>query len=177
MKKPDIFDDISSGILVFSATIGLVFLIIKLRKIFWPIRVEASVRMIFDNSGPDEICAKITNTGNEPLYVVHCVARPTYSISKIIRNHIYHPFTHPRLYDNIRYAGQGFSFIDKEPLKLEPNQQIQLIHRRSSHPLAQFLAPMFLVELELSSKRKFRSARIAAPDRWMLARGIQQASN
>ena len=172
MKKPAFFEDIGSVIVVLSAAIGLVFLIIQLRKKLWPVRVEASFRMIFDNSGPDEICAKITNIGTEPLYVVHCVARPTYSIATIIRKHIYHPFTHPRLYDNIHYTGQSFSLIDEKPLKLEPNQQVNLIHRRSNHPFAPFLAPMFLIELELSSKRKFRSARIPAPKRWLFTRRV-----
>lgn len=172
MKQLGIFENIGSVIVVLSAAIGLVFLIIQLRKKLCPVRVEASFRMIFDNSGPDEICAEITNTGNEPLYVVRCVARPTYSIATIICKHIYHPFTHPRLYDNIRYTGQSFNLIDEKPIKLEPNQQVKLIHRRSSHPLAPFLAPMFLIELELSSKRKFRSARIPAPDHWLFAREV-----
>jgi hypothetical protein len=52
------------------------------------------------------------------------------------------------------------------PLRLEPNQPIQLRHRLSSLSSQFFTTPMLLIEVGLSDGRILRSEGFGVPERW-----------
>src|SRR5439155_7777242 len=150
------------------AVVGAVFAVRSVYRWLRPIRVAPSERLVFDGSAPDEIGATVTNRSGEAQYVVRCHARGTYRVSAIILRHLRHPAVAPRLYGNIWFNGPSFDLLVKgEPSKIEPNQRVILSHRLSKHhPLSFFLTPMLLVEVELSTGRRFRSRRLIVPQRW-----------
>lgn len=139
----------------------------KLWQLLRPIRIDPIIKIVFI-SEPDEIRAKITNLSNEDLYVIRCEGRATWPLKIIIKRHLKNPFLNPRMYSNVRFAASTYSLLKNGPLKLEGKQQVELTHLLSKHPLSAFMAPMLQIEVELSSKRVFRSKRIAVPDSWLL---------
>jgi len=150
-----------------TALVGALFAVRGFYRWLRPIRVERSVSLVFDGSAPDQICATVTNRSAEAQYIVRCDARSTYPLSAIALRHLRRPTLSPKLYNNVRFNSPSFQLLRTgETAKLDPNQRIELHHRLSSHPLASFLTPMLLVEVELSTGRVFRSRRIPVPERW-----------
>ena len=149
-----------------AAVAGAVFALRKLWQLLCPVRIEPSVRLVFDGSGPDEILAKILNRSRETQYVVRCVVRSTYPLMMILRRHLRNPLVSPRLYPNIWFNAPNFDLLGAEPLKLEPFEEVELKHRLSDHPLSVFLTPMLQVEAQVSTRRVFRSRRLHVPERW-----------
>lgn len=145
-----------------------VFAVRSLYRLLRPIRIQPSVIVVFDGSAPDQICAKITTEA--PKCSTSC------SASRGARTHWRRspcatsdtqPF--PRSY-TARCASR-FRVLrcsrENESVKLEPHERVKLHHRRmSNHPLSFFLSPMFLVEVELSTGRVFRSRRLSVPGHW-----------
>ena len=151
---------------VITAVLAAFFYMRKLYHWLRPIRVEPSIKMVYDDSAPDEIQAKIINRSREAQYVVRCVARSTYPLSTIMRKHVRSPMVSPRLYQNIWFNVPSFSLLGKESQKIEPFESVELRHRLSNHPLSFFLTPMFQVEVHLSTGRVIRSRRLDVPERW-----------
>lgn len=149
-----------------AAVTGAVFALRKLWQLLCPIRIEPSVRLVFDGSGPDEIHAKILNRSRETQHVVRCIVRSTYPLTTILRRHLRNPLVSPRLYPNIWFNALTFDLLGTEPLKLEPFEEVELRHRLSDHPLSVFLTPMLQVEAQVSTQRVFRSRRLHVPGRW-----------
>ena len=149
-------DHLSELLQLVAAIAAIPTILLGMRWLLRPVRVIPSVRMVFDGTEPDEIRATVTNLTGAPIVVVACVARPTYPLRRILARHARHPLTKPRLWPNIWYSAQLFELMGKEPIRMEGKDQRVFIHKRTEHPLYQFLAPMFLVELQLSSGRKFR---------------------
>ena len=150
-----------------TAVVGAVFAVRSVDRWLRPIRVASSVRLVFDGSAPDEIRATVTNRSGEAQYVVRCQARSTYPVSTIILRHLRHPAVSPRLYGNIWFNVASFDLLASgQPLKIESYQRVTLSHRLSKHPLALFLTPMLLVEIELSTGHLCRSRRFIVPERW-----------
>ena len=162
--------DLDLGIKIATAITVLLAIPFALRKLYrwWrPIRVSAGYKLVFDGSQPDEIRATIVNLSREAQYIVECGARSTYSLRFIALRHIRSPLVPPRLYGNIWFDSFSFQMLDKKPKKLEPFEQIELVHRITfDHPLNLFLTPMFLIELKLSMGSVFRSGRRGVPERW-----------
>lgn len=145
---------------------GIVFTVRKIWQLLRPIHVEAGVKLVFDNSGPDEIQAKILNRSRETQYVVRCVARSTFPLRTIVWKHLKNPLVPPRLYPSIRFSAMSFDLLGPNQIKLEPFERTELAYKLSSHSLELFLTPMLQVEAELSTHRIFRSSRVTVPERW-----------
>lgn len=150
---------------ILAAVIGL---LVWLR----PVRIIAGTHLVLDGSGPDEIAATITNRSGKPIYVVSCVSKGTYPWRYTFMRHIRQPFLAPRLYPVIRYGGPTHELLSDGPIKVEPQQPIELRHLLGSHALSKFHTGQFLIEIQLSNGRKFRSSRQNVPARWRLQRAI-----
>lgn len=166
MPVPDL-NSIASLLGIAGVAIGV---LVWIRYWIRPIRILTSVRLNFEGVSPGEIAATITNMSKEDQVVVSCVAKSAHSVSTAIVRHLRHPFTPPRLYQTIWYAGVAFEMMGKEPLRLQPKARVELSHTLSTHPLSKFMTPYVQVEVELSNGRKFRGARMEVPDKWMFMR-------
>ena len=133
-----------------------------------PIRISPSIRIVFDDSGPDQILATVTNVSGEDQVLVRCSARSVYPIRTALLRHFRRPFTSPRLYPTIWYSAINFDLMGKDPIRLGPKEQRQLSHSLSDHPLCLFLTKEIQVEAQLSEGRTFRSRRIKVPEQWRL---------
>ena len=161
---PDIIE-ISKIVGACATIIGaLIALFVWLR----PVKITPSARLVFDGSGPDEITATITNKSRKPIYVIGCVSRGTYPRLYTIFRHLRNPFMPPRFYQLIRFGALQHDLLTNGPIKIEPQQPVELRHRLSPHPLSRFHNNEFLIEVQLSSGRKFRSMRQRVPSRWRL---------
>ena len=149
-----------------AAIAGAVFALRRLWHLLCPVRITPSVKLVLDGSGPDEIRAKILNRSRETQYVVRCVAKSTYPLMTILRRHLRNPLISRLLYTNLWFSAPSFDLLGTQPLKLEPFQECELRHGLSGHPLSVFLTPMLQVEVQLSTRRVFRSHRLHVPERW-----------
>lgn len=161
----------------FGGTVGAIFGGIALRNLLFPIRIIPSWQRVFDGSEPDAIQAQIVNLTDKPLVLVACSAKPTYRLRTIITRHLKNPLTPRRLWPNIHFTSQSFLLLNEPQRRLEGKEVLELEHRLSSHPLSFLMAPMFIVEVTLSTGRKFRSRRITAPERWLLINNLDEARN
>ncbi|RZZ89712.1 hypothetical protein [Pseudoxanthomonas winnipegensis] len=152
-----------AGGTILAAVIGL---IVWLR----PIKIVPGIHLILDGSGPDEISATITNKSSKPIYVISCVSKGTYPLRYTLMRHLRQPFMSPRFYSVIRFGGPIHELLSGGPIKIEPQQPIELNHRLGSHWLSKFHNGQFLIEVQLSNGRKFRSSRKSVPARWRLQR-------
>lgn len=142
--------------------------------IIWlrPVKISPGIRLVLDGSGPDEIIATITNKSSKPIYVMSCVSKGAYPRRYTLVRHLRQPFMTPRFYPAIRFGGPTHDMLMNGPLKIEPQQPIDLRHRLSVHPLSKFHNGEFLIEVKLSNGRKFRSVRQNVPSRWRLQRAV-----
>lgn len=131
-----------------------------------PIRITPSIRIVFDDSGPDQILATVTNVSGEDQVLVRCSARSAYPIRTALLRHLRNPLTSRRLYSTIWYSAISFDLMGKDPIRLGPKEQRQLSHSLSKHPLSLFLTTDIQVEAQLSEGRIFRSQRIKVPEKW-----------
>lgn len=90
-----------------------------------PIRVTPRLRVVFEGSGPDQILATVTNVSGEDQVPVRCTAKSTYPAGAILRRYMRHPFTSPKLYPNIWYAGASFN-LAASLIWLAPSQRVEL---------------------------------------------------
>ena len=152
-----------------SVLVGTIFALHRLYRLYllWrPIRISPSIYLVFDESGPEQIGATITNVSSEDQVLVQCRARSVYSIRTALLRHFKRPFTPPRLYPVIWYAPFTFELMGKEPIRLAPKERRQLSYSLSDHPLQLFVTPQIRVGAQLSGGRTFRSRRIEVPERW-----------
>ena len=149
-------------------TVGAFFALRRLVHWWHPIRISPSIHLVFDESGPEQIRATITNVSREDQVLVQCRARSVYSIRTALLRHFKRPFTPPRLYPAIWYAPFTFELMGKEPIRLAPKARCELSYSLSDHPLQLFVTPQIGVEAQLSEGRTFRSRRIEVPERWRL---------
>lgn len=149
-----------------SAIIALFFAIRKLYQWLNPISIKPSIHYPKDGAERGMIAAEIVNKSNETQYIVGCKAIGTYSLKSIISKHLEHPFTKPRFYNTIWFGTITFQILNNSPLKLEPFEPKKLKHCVTEHPLAYFDTSLFLIEVELSTGRKFRSAKLFVPNFW-----------
>jgi hypothetical protein len=152
---------VSAGTVILVATIGL---IVWLR----PVKIVPGIQLVLDGSGPDEITATITNKSGKPIYVTSCVSRGAHPWQYSLMRHLRQPFMSPRFYPVIWFGGPAHDLLSGGPIKIEPQQPIELRHRLSSHWLYKFHNCQFLIEVQLSNGRKFRSIRQKVPARWRL---------
>lgn len=140
--------------------------------IIWlrPVDISPGVHLVFDGSGPDEITAKIINKSSKPIYITSCVSRGVYPRLYTVVRHLRQPFMATRFYAVIRFGFPTHNLLGSGPVKVEPQQPIDLRHRLSTNPLSKFHNGQFIIEVQLSSGRTFRSARINVPTRWRLKR-------
>ena len=155
------------------AIVGLVYALRRLIRWWRPLRVSSAIRIHRGDSLPDQICATVTNVSEKDQVLVRCSARTTRPVRGALAKHIKRPFTPPRLYPTIWFAGQSFGLMGDDPIRLAPGDQKRLSHSLSDHPLSWFLTSEFLVEAELSSGRKVRSKRLPAPQWWLFQRRTQ----
>ena len=138
--------------------------------IYWlrPIKITPSTLVVFDGSRPDQIIAVVVNRSGKPIYITDCISRGTYPKRYTLWRHFRQPLMPLRLYPVVRFGGPSHRLLHGEPVRVEPQQPIELRHSLSEHPLAKFRTSTFLVEVTLSNGRKFRSSREDVPGRWRL---------
>lgn len=153
---------------IFGACTTIFMVIIGLAVWLRPVKISPSIRLVCDGSGPDEITATITNKSSKPIYVTSCVSKGTYPRRYTLSRHLRRPFMSPRFYPVIRFGGPTHQMLADGPIKIEPQQPIYVRHRLSTHLLSKFHNSKFVIEVQLSNGRKFRSARQNVPARWRL---------
>lgn len=146
--------------------VATVFALRKFLKWLFPVHIEPSVTLNFDRTKPDSIGAKVTNRGSEPLYIVDCSARGTYSLWHILKIHLKKPFLRRSLYPNVWYNGAVYRLLDGNSVKIEPGQPLSFECQLYEHPLNAMFTPYFIVMVKLSSGRKVHSSKLQAPGRW-----------
>ncbi len=156
-----ISDFICAGITILATLIGIN---IWLR----PVKISPGVRLVLDGSDPDEITVTITSKSNKPIYVTSCVSRGVYPRRYTLMRLLRQPFMAPHFYPVIQFGGPTHDLLGKDPIKIEPQQPVDLRHRLSSHAMSKFQNDEFLIEVQLSNGRKFRSGRQNVPSRWRL---------
>lgn len=149
-----------------TAIIASVFALRKFLKWLFPIHIEPKFRLNIDGTKQDSIGATVTNRGSEPLYIIECYARGTYSFNHILRQHIKKPFLRPSLYQNVWYGGPVYSLLHENSVKLDSGQPLYFDCQIYEHPGNAMLTPYFVVMVKLSSGRTFRSNKLQAPGRW-----------
>jgi hypothetical protein len=118
-----------------------------------PLRIIPKIKL-----DPAQICADVTNVSGDDQLLVRCIARITYPKTTILRRHLRHPLTPPRLYRTIWYGGIGFELIRlTSSIRLAPNEPTELCHSLSYPPV---FPPMILIEVQLSDGRVVRSDRL-----------------
>ena len=132
-----------------------------------PLRLSPAYQITFDDYSPGKIIAKVTNVSGEDQVLVQCKARSANSVFTSMYHHLKHPLKHPRLYQNIWFGPQCFNLLNKESVRLSPQEQKILTHQLSNYPLSLFLNSYMQIEVTLSNGRKFRSKRLKAPERFM----------
>ena len=152
------------GILI--AIVGGFFTLRRFAHWMRPVRISPSIRRVFDDSGPDQILATVTNVSGEDQVLVRCSARSAYPIRTALLRHLRNPLTSSRRYSTIWYSAMSFDLMGKDPIRLSPKEQRQLSHSLSNHPLSLFLTTDIQVEAQLSEGRIFRSRRIKVPEQW-----------
>jgi len=149
-----------------TALVATVFALRKFWKWLFPVHIEPSYSLNFDGTKPDSIGAKVTNRSSEPIYIIECSARGTYSLWHILKIHLKSPFIRPNLYQNVWYNGPVYGLLDGDPVKLETGQPLYFKCEIYEHPLNAMFTPYFIVMVKLSSGRKVRSGKLQAPGRW-----------
>jgi len=145
--------------------------IYALRKLFFwwrPIAIEPSFQLNLDGSRPDSMSARITNKSQSTQYLRSCVIRGTFPLKYILLRHLHNPFLSPRLYQNIWYSGAVYGLMEDSPIKLEPQQLVDLKLDIYEHPLNAMLTPYFVVKATLTSGRKISSKKMKAPGCWRM---------
>ena len=160
---------------ILASIVAGVFAIRKILGWLFPVRVAVSVFMQRRELGPDEIRATVTNRSREPLYIIKCRGRNANTIEYILKTHLKNPFTKPSRYPCIWYGVTTYDLMGANPIKIEPDQPIKLVHKLNFKlPIFAFTSPMLLVEVTLSNGRKFRSRRIIIPERWHMKNHIHR---
>lgn len=142
--------------------------IIGLVKWLRPVRISPSCNLVLDGTGLDEIRATVINKTGKPIYITSCVSRGAYRRRYTLLRLLNQPFMSPRFYPAIRFGGPTHELLSNGPLKIEPQQPVELRHKLSNHPFSKFHTNLFLIEVELSNGRRFRSGRLNVPARWRL---------
>lgn len=149
-----------------SALAGAIYAIRKLYFWFRPLKIEPSVSMVFDNSGPDSIGVTITNRTQSVQYIRSCAARGTYPLKHILVRHLKRPLLSSRLFPTIWYGPVVYKMMDDSPIKLEPMELKKLKVSMHEHPLNAMHTPYFLVQVTLTTGRTMTSKKLLAPIRW-----------
>ena len=155
------------------AGIGVCITIILTLPRFWkwwrPLHVSAGCTRDFV-ARREQIDATITNLTDKDQVLIVCVARPMRPFRYALFSHLRRPIASWRLRQNVWFAGQSFNFLaNDETLRLLPGEQKTLAFRLNlESPLHQFMAREFVIEVQLSNRRTFRSKRLSAPDKWLL---------
>ena len=161
---------------IVGCVIGLIYAFSNLRKWWRPLRVSAGCRRDFVNHH-EQIHATITNLTDKDQVLIECVAKPIRPFRYALFQHLRRPIASWRYRQNIWFAGQSFSFLPDGSLRLSPGEQKLLTFNLNfENPFHQFMAREFIIEVQLSNRRIFRSKRIIAPDPWLLIHHIQQKS-
>ena len=154
------------GIIV--GCIAIIYSLLRFWKWWRPLRVSAGYTRSFVERR-EQINATITNLTDKDQVLITCAARPMRPFRYALFRHLQRPIASWRFRQNIWFAGQRFSFLaNDEPLRLSPGEQKTLTFRLNlESPLHQFMAREFIIEVQLSNRRTFRSKRLIAPDNWL----------
>jgi hypothetical protein len=147
-------------------------LVACIAAIIWlrPVRITPGIRLVLDGSGPDEITATVVNKSSKAIYITECVARGTFTWRYVLGRHLRQPLMPLRFYPVVRFGGPVHDLMPDGQVKVEAQQPIDFRHRLNNHPLSKLHTSLFLVEVTLSSGRKFRSKKQRVPARWRLQR-------
>lgn len=160
--------DLVALLKVVGAMATIVASIVRLVKWLRPVKISLSCNLVLDGTGLDEIRATVTNKTGKTIYITSCVSRGTYRRRDTLLRLLNQPFMSPRFYPVIRFCGPTHELLSNSPLKIEPQQPVELRHLLSNHPFSKFRSSQFLIEVELSNGRRFRSRRLNVPARWRL---------
>ena len=167
-------------IITISKIVGAIATILAALIVFaaWlrPVRIVPGTHLVLDGSAPDEITVTITNKSSKPIYVIGCASKGAYPWRYTFMRHIRQPLMAPRFYPVVKFGGPTHELLSNGPIRIEPQQPIDLRHQLGSHWLSKFHTGQFLIEVQLSNGRKFRSRRQNVPVRWRLQRAANRGA-
>lgn len=150
-----------------ASAIGLFYALVRFLKWWRPLRVSAGWKRDLVESR-EQITSTVTNLTDKDLVLTRCVAKPIRPLRYALSKHIRSPIASWRFRQNVWFTAQSFNFLSEESLRLPPGEQKTLtFHLNLEFPLSQFLAREFIIEVQLSNGRIFRSKRLCAPDKWL----------
>jgi hypothetical protein len=145
---------------------AVVFAIRRLLHLYRPIGISAGYTLSSQDGSTDTINVSVVNKSRETQYITGCRARGVYPVSSVIRRFIKKPFFQKKWWKTARYDVLCHELMGKEPIKLEPFEEISLYRLAFSHPISLYLTSSFVVEVTLSTKRMFRSRPAPVPPIW-----------
>lgn len=160
---------ITVAVAIIGCMIGCIFAFLRFWKWWRPLRVSPGWSKSFEERR-EQIRAVITNVTDKDQVVIRCAAKPIRPWNYILLKHLQRPISSWRFRHNIWFSSQAFWFItDDESLRLSPGERKTLTYNLNlEHPFGQLMAREFIIEVQLSNGRIFRSKRLTAPDNWLL---------
>jgi len=161
----DTFLKICGSISVVAAALAIFY---KGFRYWHPAKASISYTISALKERPDSIAVTITNKSSVTIYIQSCSVRCTYSFIELIGRHLRRPFLRPSLYPNLRYNSCVYQFVENNPIKLEPAEQITLTNEIYEHPLNALYGPMLISFVTLTTGRTIKSKRMQSPPVWRL---------
>ena len=144
----------------------VIFAIRSLLHLYRPIGISPGYTLSSQDGSTDTINASVVNKSRETQYITGCKVRGVYPVSSVIRRFIKKPFVRKKWWKIARYDVFCHELMGKVPIKLEPFEEITLERLAFNHPLSLYLTSSFIVEVNLSTKRAFRSRPAPVPAIW-----------
>jgi len=161
----DNFLEICGALSVVAAALAIIY---QVYRYFRPLKASISYTISARKENPDSIAVTITNRSSQAIYIQSCSIRCTYSLQELIKRHLRRPFLRPSLYPNLRYNSSVYQFIEGEPQKLEPSQQVTLSKTIYEHPLNALHGPLLIAFVKLTTGRTVKSKKMSSPPVWRM---------
>ncbi|WP_404363188.1 hypothetical protein [Marinobacter sp.] len=145
---------------------AVIFAARKLLHLYRPIQISPGYTISSQDGSADTLNVSIVNQSRETQYVTGCSARGVYPISSIIKRFLKKPFIRKRWWNVLRYDVICHDFMVKEPIKLEPFEERSLKRKAFTSKMSLYFTSNFVVEVNLSTHRRFRSKPALIPGVW-----------
>jgi hypothetical protein len=152
------------------ATIGAVIVSLKkTRQFLKPLKITTSTKVVFDNSGPDEIIAQVINTSGSSLFIASCRAREVKNIKRILIGRFRCELATKQIIGYDIFDVKSYDLLKNGPIKLEPGELIKLNHKLNfSIPfLSGFFNSEYVVQVKLTNGKAYVSSRNKIPIHWL----------
>jgi hypothetical protein len=155
---------------VIGGAVTLIALIFAVRKLYgwlFPLIITPSIKVDGRELGLDQICVDVVNRSREPVYIIKCRARSVNETKRALKDHLKHPFTHPRNLQSIYYGFNSFEMMKEDKIKLEAGELKKIYRNMTFKNELFYVSTDFLViELVISSGKIVRSRRFKIPEHW-----------